>query len=139
MAGRTAAGEFIAYLQDQFRPWGPVGARRMFGGYGLYRDATIFALVLGDALFLRTDEASRADFIAAGMVPFRYDRAGKSVSVAYYEVPADLLEDADTLALWADKAYAAALRVAAARPKPRKSGGKRRATAGDKPVRKRLT
>lgn len=144
MADRAAADEFIAYLQDQLRAWAPVASRRMFSGHGLYRGDTIFALVLRDALYFRGDPASRADFLAAGMAPFRYDRQGKSVSMAYYEVPADLLEDADALAAWADKAYAAALRVAAAKPKPvrqrpQRQRPQRPAQIGDKPARKRVT
>lgn len=150
-----AGSEFVAYLLDQLRAWALVGARRMFSGHGLYRGETIFALVLRDALFLRADAVSRDDYVAAGMQPFRYDRRGRSVEIAYYEVPADLLENPDDLARWADKAYGAALRVAAAKPKSRKAGGTAagkkathektagptrpaKRTAGDKPAGRRV-
>lgn len=147
-----AGSEFVAYLLDQLRGWAPVATRRMFSGHGLYRDGTIFALVLGDALFLRADPISRDDYVAAGMQPFRYDRRGKSVEIAYFEVPADLLEDPDDLARWADTACGAALRVAAAKPKPRKPGRPKKSsgknatarkrpaakTAGDKPAGRRV-
>jgi DNA transformation protein len=108
----------------------------MFGGHGFYRGDVMFGLVLNDALFLRADAENRDDFVAAGMPPFQYDRRGKVVALAYHEVPADLLEDQDELARWADKAYAAALRVAAAKRKPAKADN-RSATRAKQPIRAR--
>ncbi len=54
---------------------------------------------------------------------------GKTVEMAYYEVPADILEDGEALGQWASKAEAAALRVKAgkvkkAAPQHRKRRGK---------------
>jgi DNA transformation protein len=136
MAERDAANEFTAYLQDQLRAWGPVSFRRMFGGHGLYRGDIMFGLVLREALFLRADAANRDAFAAAGMSPFRYDRQGKSVALAFYEVPADLLEEPEALAPWADTAYAAALRVAAAKPrkKPAAAAAKAKSIAAPAPA-----
>jgi len=106
----AASAEFLTYLQDQFERFGPVANRRMFGGTGLFRDGVMFGIVVRDTLYLKTDEHSQADFEAAGMGPFRYDRRGRTVSLGYHEVPADVLEDVDALAEWA----ATAVRVAMA-------------------------
>jgi DNA transformation protein and related proteins len=103
-------GDFIAFVCDQLRPWAPVAARRMFGGHGIFRSDIMFALVHADTLYFRTDAATSAEYAAAGMEPFRYDRAGRSVALGYHEVPADLLDEPDRLAAWADKAYRVALR-----------------------------
>lgn len=97
----AASPEFLAFLQDQFERFGPVANRRMFGGTGLFRDGFMFGIVVRDALYLKTDERSQTDFEAAGMGPFEYMRRGKTVSLGYHEVPADVLEDADLLAEWA--------------------------------------
>jgi len=101
---------FIAYVCDQLRSWAPVAARRMFGGHGIFRGATMFALVHADALYFRTDATSCGDFAAAGMAPFRYVRAGRSVALGYHEVPAEVLDEPDRLAAWAERAYETALR-----------------------------
>jgi len=101
---------FIVYVCDQLRPWAPVTARRMFSGSGIFRGGTMFALVIADCLYFRTDDGNRADFTAAGMEPFRYQRAGKAIALGYHAVPADVLDEAEQLAAWAAKAYAAALR-----------------------------
>ena len=106
----NGADEFIAYVCDQLRRWAPVVPRRMFGGHGIFRGDTMFALVHEDALYFRTDAATSAEFVAAGMEPFRYDRAGRSVALGYHEVPADVLDEQEQLAAWAERAYATALR-----------------------------
>jgi DNA transformation protein and related proteins len=109
--------EFIRYLRDQFRRWGPVEIRRMFGGHGVFRGGTMFALIHDEMLFLRSDDANRAAFAAAGMGPFRYRRRGKLVALAYHQAPPEAVEDSDILGQWADLAFAAALRRAGARAK----------------------
>jgi DNA transformation protein len=112
----AGASGFVEFVCDQLRPWGGVAARRMFSGQGIYRHGTMFALVIRDTLYFRTDASTVADFDEAGMAPFRYSRNGRTVALGYHEVPADVLDEADRLAAWAEKAYAAALRRAAARP-----------------------
>jgi DNA transformation protein len=111
----AASQGFVEFVCDQLSFWGNVAARRMFGGQGLFRDGTMFALVHEDALYFRTDEANVADFRAAGMAPFSYRRDGKKVSLGYHAVPPDVLDEAERLAAWAEKAYAAALRRAKSR------------------------
>lgn len=117
MAGDSA---FISYVCDQLRPWAAVAPRRMFGGHGLFRADTMFALIHGDTLFLRTDAVNEGGFTAAGMAPFRYQRAGQQVALGYHEVPGDVLEEQERLALWAQKAYEAALRRTKPRPARRR-------------------
>jgi DNA transformation protein and related proteins len=112
-----AEPEFIRYLRDQFRRWGPVEIRRMFGGHGIFRGGTMFALIHDETLFLRSDDANRAAFAAAGMGPFRYRRRGKLVALAYHQAPPEAIEDSDVLGEWADLGFAAAQRRAAARVK----------------------
>ncbi len=103
---------FIDYARDQLRSWGGGGivARRMFGGAGLFRDGTMFALVHDDTLYFRTDAENAPDFVAAGMAPFCYARNGRQVALGYHEVPADVIEQIDELAVWAAAAFAAARR-----------------------------
>ncbi len=117
MAARDNEPEFIRYLRDQFRRWGPVEIRRMFGGHGIFRGGAMFALIHDETLFLRSDDANRAAFAAAGMGPFRYRRRGKLVALAYHQAPPEAIEDSDVLGEWADLGFAAAQRRAAARAK----------------------
>lgn len=104
-------------------PFGPVAARAMFGGFGLYLDGTMFGLVAFDRLYFKVDDANRADYQSAGTGPFTYPGRTKPTTMSYYEVPAAVFADAGRLSAWADAAVAAARRGGtAAKRKRRKSG-----------------
>lgn len=103
--------EFITFVIDQLADWSPITVRRMFGGAGLFREGRMFGLLANDAAYLKADDENRPDFENVGMGPFRpFEGKKKAMTMPYYEIPADVLEDPDRLAIWADKAYAAALR-----------------------------
>jgi DNA transformation protein len=125
----AADGAFIEYVCDQLGPWADVAPRRMFSGHGIFRGGTMFALIHADSLYFRTDAENSGDYAAAGMQPFRYARAGRQIALGYHEVPADVLDEPERLAAWADKAYAAALRRVARRPEPGRPGMRRRRSA----------
>lgn len=60
-----AAGDaFLAHVLELLDGLGAVGARRMFGGYGLYRNDVMFALIADDTLYFKVDEHNRAEFEA---------------------------------------------------------------------------
>jgi DNA transformation protein len=73
--------------------------RPMFGGYGLYRDDRFFGIVFQGRLYFRTGPLSRKKYLERAMKPFK-PRA-RWTSKTYFEVPADVLEDRDTLRDWA--------------------------------------
>lgn len=113
----TASPELLEYLLDLMEPLGPVSARRMFGGAGLFRDGVMFGLISDDTLYLKADDRNRADFEAAGMAAFTYEKQGKRQAISYYQAPAEAMEDPDALAAWARGAQAAALRAQAGKRK----------------------
>lgn len=82
----------------------------MFGGYGLYCDGVMFALVAAQRLWLKVDSQTRPDFEAAGLPAFQ-PFADKPMRMSYHGVPAAWLEDPETLLPWAEQALAAARRA----------------------------
>src|SRR2546423_2098167 len=105
---------FVEHVVETMRRFGAVEARAMFGGWGLYHDATFFALVLDDTLYLKADDANDAEFDARGLEACVYPmKSGDSIVMRYRRAPEDALEDADVMARWARSAYGAALRAAA--------------------------
>lgn len=118
-----ATSEFVRNLHDAFALFGAIEARRMFGGYGVYRDGLMFALVVDEVLYLKADEASAGSFVARGLQPFEYERSGKTTRMSYYAAPEEIFDDPERAKEWADRAYAAALR---ARKPKKKSGVKSR-------------
>ncbi|MDF1692011.1 MAG: TfoX/Sxy family protein [Zhongshania sp.] len=113
MAAKESA--FIQFLLEQLQWMGPVTARRMFGGWGLFLEGLMFALVLDNTLYLKADAESRGDFDALGLQPFSYERGGRGIALSYFQPPEEALDDVELLLTWANGAYAAALRSAAAK------------------------
>ncbi|TMS57043.1 TfoX/Sxy family protein [Imbroritus primus] len=100
---------------------GPLTAKRMFGGHGLFYDGLMFGLVSDGQLYFKCDAATRAIFEAAGAQPFRYAKAQREVVMAsYWSAPESCLEDAAQMAAWAQRAVEAALRLANAEVRTRR-------------------
>jgi DNA transformation protein len=101
---------FLTNILNHLNQVAPVTARSMFGGYGLYSEGVMFALIAYDTLFFKVDDGNLADYQAAGSEPFRYDRNGKPIEMSYYRLPDDVFEDLEQLANWVESAREAARR-----------------------------
>ncbi|UCC75017.1 MAG: TfoX/Sxy family protein [Gemmatimonadota bacterium] len=101
-----AGDSFVEYVLDQLQRLGPVEAKAMFGGHGLYHGGVFFGVVYDGRLYFKTDETTRPDYEIRGMGPFRPNP--KQTLKTYYEVPVDVLEDDEALVGWAERALAAA-------------------------------
>ena len=92
-----ADGSFKEFVLDQLSALPALRAKAMFGAHGLYCGDKFFGILDEGRLFFKTDERSRADFIARGMGPFTYEMKGKLMTMAYHEVPPDVLEQPQEL------------------------------------------
>lgn len=118
----AVSAEYVAYVIDQLAPFASVVSRRMFGGAGLYADDLFFALIAEDTLYFKVDDSNRDDYLARGCEAFRpFPEEPRKVSMNYYRVPADVLEDPDELLIWARKSLRVAAGAAAARDRKRPS------------------
>jgi DNA transformation protein and related proteins len=119
--------EFAQYCCELLSGVGPCTAKRMFGGWGIGTDGMNIAILAnlgdGDTLWLKVNDATRAEFEAAGCGPFTYEARGQRVSLGYYNVPADAMESPPLMLPWARLASQAALvaRNSKAKPKPKTS------------------
>jgi len=109
---------FVEHCLELLSPLGPVRARRMFGGWGIYADGLFVALVAAERLYLKADGQTRAQFAAAGCEAFSYGGADKAVTLGYWTVPPEALESPAPMLPWAQLALQAALRARAGRLKP---------------------
>lgn len=100
---------FVKSLDDIFEEFGRIRVRPMFGGYGVYHDGLMFALVSDDVLYLRTDKAMAAELAARNLKPFEYMRQGERVQLAYTSAPAEIFDDPDEAKRWAQRAYVVAV------------------------------
>jgi DNA transformation protein len=87
----------------------------MFGGVGIWAGPMFFALISDDTLYFRADDSNRGDFESRGLGSFRPRDSVQSMS--YYAVPEDVLEDPDTLRVWAERAIAVAVRRRVRKPR----------------------
>jgi len=105
--------DFAAFVGDLFAGLGPVRVKRMFGGGGVYLDDVMIALIAGETLYMRTDEALAAEYAAAGSEPFVYEGRGKPVTMPYWRLPDSALDDPEEAVAWARRSLIPARRAAA--------------------------
>jgi DNA transformation protein len=118
----TGESEFVGFVIESLRPLGPVAARRMFGGHGIFMDGVMFGLIADDQLYLKVDDGNRTAYEAEGLQPFSYRGRGGRIETSYREAPSEGFEDPEVLCDWAREAYAAALRADARKTRRRKAG-----------------
>jgi DNA transformation protein len=120
--------EYLAYIFEQLEGLKNLRSRRMFGGVGLYSGELFFGLIDDDTLFFKSDDSNSAEYVARKMPRFMPFPDRPEAVLAYYQVPADIIEDSESLVAWARKSVAVALNSRAAKarrkPSPRKPAKK---------------
>ena len=115
------APEFRDFVLDQLARVPELRSKAMFGGVGLYSGERFFGLVAADELFLKVDDSNRAAYEAAGSEPFRpLADPNRPVSMSYWRVPIEVLEDPAELVVWARAAIHAASAARALKPRAKR-------------------
>jgi DNA transformation protein len=121
---------FVSHCLELLSPLGRTSSRRMFGGHALYVDGLCMALIMGDMLYLKVDDAHRADFERANCKPFTYTAKDTEVhSLNYYTAPEEAMESPAEMVPWARRALAAAVSARAKAPSARKKTAAAKAPA----------
>ncbi|MBT6292865.1 MAG: TfoX/Sxy family protein [Rhodospirillaceae bacterium] len=95
---------FVTSVLTIMTPLGDVQPKRMFGGWGLFLEGNMFALInKGEELFLKADDENKDAFIAEG--------SGTHGKMPYYTAPAGALDSWKNMQNWAEGAVAASLRA----------------------------
>src|ERR1700759_1318687 len=108
-------GGFADFVVELFEGLGPVRVKRMFGGLGVWAGGldgkgVMFALVDDEVIYLKVDEALKAELAAEGSVAWVYSRRdGAMRETSYWRLPETALDDPDEAVRWARKALDAAL------------------------------
>jgi len=92
---------FKDFVLDQLADLRGVTCRAMFGGYGLYRHATFFGIIHKGRLYFKVTPETVDQYKTHGMSPFRPNP--KQTLKTFYEVPVDVIEDAEQLHEWAEQ------------------------------------
>lgn len=113
-----AGNSFHEFVKELFAGLGPVQIKRMFGGAGGYADGVMFLLLADDAIFLKADDALKAELRAEGCGPFVWEpqsgpSAGEKLDLGYWRLPDSALDDPDEAVVWGRKALTIAKAKAA--------------------------
>ena len=120
MAPKPDETEFVNHVVEMMQTVGPVNAKRMFGGHGIFLEGLMFGLIADNDLYLKVDDKNRDDFTTRGLEPFSYFKKEKEFKLSYYQAPEEALESAEVMREWGNKAYEVALRAAASKAKKEK-------------------
>ncbi len=113
-------------VHDLLGDVGGISSRAMFGGWAVYKNGTVFGLIVSGELYFKVGAENRPEFERMGGRPFLYARPdGKSVAMSYWLVPEDALDNRERLRDLMLKS------VAAGRKKPVKRAAARRSKGGD--------
>ena len=91
----NASPEYLNFVLEQLSPVGDVKGRAMFGGYGIFHEGLMFALISEDVLYFKVNETNREIYESAHSKPFPQ-------GISYWEVPTDVLEENTKLHEWAN-------------------------------------
>lgn len=112
----------LDHVLDLFSGLGPVAIGRMFSGTALYvRGDVMFATILGDTVWMKSDASTAAAYAAAGAHAFSFRRkSGLREVTSLMSLPEAAMDDPDAALAWARLSLPAA-EAAAARKRPLKA------------------
>jgi DNA transformation protein and related proteins len=130
-ANRAVNREFADYCCELLQSAGPCTAKSMFGGWGISVDGMSIALIAdlgaGDKLWLKADEDTRAQWLAAGCARFTYRSTKNGVTrdlgMNYYSAPEEAMDSPDAMRPWARLALDCAANALAVRLARRSAKG----------------
>ena len=100
----TASQEFCDYIvSDLLAELPNITSKKMFGGFGLYQEGLIFAIITSDdKVYFKVDEHNQKQFEGKGSKQFTYTfkNTGKTTTMPYWVLPEDILEDPKELPKW---------------------------------------
>lgn len=101
---------FLEYLVgDVFEESLHVSTRAMMGGYTLYADGKVFAIVADDQLWFKGSNELAEWYLSRGSRKFSYTKEGKEQGMNYFLVPEAVIEDTNTFNEWLDTALSVAI------------------------------
>lgn len=88
-----ADSKFMEKVIALLAPLGEISSRPMFGGYGVFSEGNMFALISGAALFFKVGDSNKEIYVQAGSHQYK--------PMPYLEVPDAVMNDGGKLKEWA--------------------------------------
>ena len=88
MPASTEEKEFTSYVVELMQSIGPVRAKAMFGGYGIFLEGLMFGLVTDSVLYLKVDKETENEFKKPeDLNRLRITRKGKNSKCPIIKLP----------------------------------------------------
>ena len=101
--------ETLEHILDLLDDEEGISFKRMFGGYGLFKNELAVALILRSEIFMKVDQSNINDYKSAFSKQFTYKKKGKDICLSNWAIPSEILEDKDLFIVWFLKSYRVAL------------------------------
>ncbi|BBJ31964.1 hypothetical protein RAS_10730 [Rickettsia asiatica] len=101
--------EFTEYVKELLEPHGSVAVRAMFGGYGIYKGGFMIGIIMSNELYFKSNLSTYEYFQSFGSEPFIYQSKSKLVTLSYWKVLPEIMEDQELLGKWFKLALNAAI------------------------------
>lgn len=85
---------FLQHVTELLEPIDGITSRAMFGGYGIFHDGDMFALIFDSTLYFKVSNENINQYEEAG--------SSKFIPMPYYEVPEEVMENQETFLEWAE-------------------------------------
>jgi DNA transformation protein len=101
---KNKKSEFLQYALDLFNPLGRLTSKTLFGGNAILKNNITFAMVFDSSIYLKTNKNTVKKYLDLDSKPLSYKKNNKTISLRYYEIPIEVLDDEDQLIQWAIEA-----------------------------------
>lgn len=97
--------KFHEYVMgDLFADLPGITSRPMFGGYGIYKNGIIFAIIINNTLYFKVGSTNKKDYESYSSEPFIYIApSGRKSVMPYWRLPDEILELREEIPKWVDK------------------------------------
>jgi len=102
--------EFANFVVELMAGFAPVQAKRMFGGFGIFWQGLMLAIIIEDKLYFKVDDISEPRFAQRGLPRFQYESKGRTASLRYCEASPEVYDEPEHMAAWSRLGYECAVR-----------------------------
>ena len=97
--------EYVDYILELLSEFDNITVKKMFGSHSLYKDGIIFAIIDNNELYFKVNEETKSKYEELNSEAFTYTRNNKTISMCYWKVPAQVLDDQELFNKWAEEAF----------------------------------
>ena len=84
---------YLDFVLGELKEIHGITGKSMFGGFGIFHEGTMFALIYDDTLYFKVDDSNRRDYLEQDSTQFQ--------KMPYFQVPEETIDNHAALTNWA--------------------------------------